>query len=162
MVAKENKSSWADIDSEESSSGTSSSSESDEEVQFLMANDNDEVFDFSNLEFTRFVRPVASMVWANVGIVEPPGPGDGPTGRAPVVVAGAGRTNENTSWWSRGAQDGWLVTLEPSGPGGGPSGRLRQWWLEHGEQCKNRRLVTAAACAGECILGLGFVLNGSV
>ncbi|KZV52675.1 hypothetical protein F511_21055, partial [Dorcoceras hygrometricum] len=50
---EENKSVWADLDSEESSSGTSSSSESKDEVQCLMANDTDELFDFSNLEFTR-------------------------------------------------------------------------------------------------------------
>ncbi|KZV50704.1 hypothetical protein F511_19616 [Dorcoceras hygrometricum] len=53
MVSEENKSSWADTDSEESSSGTSSSSESKDEVQCLMADDTEEVFDFSNLEFTR-------------------------------------------------------------------------------------------------------------
>ncbi|KZV52819.1 hypothetical protein F511_13974 [Dorcoceras hygrometricum] len=32
---------------------------------------------------------------------EPSGPGDGRTGRAPTVVAGAGRTNVKTSRWSR-------------------------------------------------------------
>ncbi|KZV17001.1 spindle pole body component 110-like [Dorcoceras hygrometricum] len=53
MVVEENNSAWADSDSEESSSGTSSSSESKDEVQCLMADDTDEVFDFSNLEFTR-------------------------------------------------------------------------------------------------------------
>ncbi|KZV17653.1 hypothetical protein F511_25424 [Dorcoceras hygrometricum] len=53
MVAEANRSAWADSDSEESSSGTSSSSESEDEVQCLMADDTDEVFDFSNLEFTR-------------------------------------------------------------------------------------------------------------
>ncbi|KZV16692.1 hypothetical protein F511_20613 [Dorcoceras hygrometricum] len=53
MVAEENKSAWADSDSEESSSGTSSSSESEYEVQCLMADDTDEVFDFANLEFAR-------------------------------------------------------------------------------------------------------------
>ncbi|KZV43165.1 hypothetical protein F511_41043 [Dorcoceras hygrometricum] len=51
MVAKENKSSWVDTDSEESSSGTSSSNESEDEVECLMADDAEEVFDFSNLEF---------------------------------------------------------------------------------------------------------------
>ncbi|KZV53558.1 hypothetical protein F511_27107 [Dorcoceras hygrometricum] len=39
--------------SEESSSGTSSSSESKDEVQCLMVDDTDEIFNFSNLEFTR-------------------------------------------------------------------------------------------------------------
>ncbi|KZV19621.1 hypothetical protein F511_10524 [Dorcoceras hygrometricum] len=53
MVAEENKSTWADSDSEESSSGTSSSSESEDEVQCLLADDTEEVFDFSNPEFTR-------------------------------------------------------------------------------------------------------------
>ncbi|KZV23092.1 hypothetical protein F511_06616 [Dorcoceras hygrometricum] len=43
----------ADSDSEESSSVTSSSSESEDEVHCLMADDTEEVFDFSNLEFTR-------------------------------------------------------------------------------------------------------------
>ncbi|KZV52486.1 ribonuclease P protein subunit p29-like [Dorcoceras hygrometricum] len=38
--------------SEESSSETSSSSESEHEVQCLMADETDEVFDFPNLEFT--------------------------------------------------------------------------------------------------------------
>ncbi|KZV43997.1 hypothetical protein F511_26513 [Dorcoceras hygrometricum] len=52
MVSEENKSTWADSDTEESSSGTSSSSESEDEVQCLMADDTDEVFSFSNLEFT--------------------------------------------------------------------------------------------------------------
>ncbi|KZV54208.1 hypothetical protein F511_13841 [Dorcoceras hygrometricum] len=52
MVVEEKKSSWADTDSEESSSWTSSSSESEYEVQCLMADDTNEVFDFSNLEFT--------------------------------------------------------------------------------------------------------------
>ncbi|KZV25173.1 two-component sensor histidine kinase bacteria [Dorcoceras hygrometricum] len=53
MVAEENKSAWADSNSEESSSGISSSSDSDDEVQCLMADDTDDVFDFSNVEFTR-------------------------------------------------------------------------------------------------------------
>ncbi|KZV30455.1 hypothetical protein F511_23380 [Dorcoceras hygrometricum] len=42
MVAEENKSPWADTDSEESSSGTSSSCDSDEEVQCLMVDDANE------------------------------------------------------------------------------------------------------------------------
>ncbi|KZV32044.1 spindle pole body component 110-like [Dorcoceras hygrometricum] len=53
MVAEENKSAWADSDSEESRYGTSSSSESEDEVQCLMADDTEEVFDFSSPEFTR-------------------------------------------------------------------------------------------------------------
>ncbi|KZV29297.1 hypothetical protein F511_34659 [Dorcoceras hygrometricum] len=53
MVAEENKSVWADSDSEESSSGTSSSRESEDEVQCLMADDTEKVFEFSNPEFTR-------------------------------------------------------------------------------------------------------------
>ncbi|KZV38978.1 hypothetical protein F511_40596 [Dorcoceras hygrometricum] len=52
MVAKENKSAWADSDSEESSSGTFSSSENEDEVQCLMTDDTEEIFDFSNLKFT--------------------------------------------------------------------------------------------------------------
>ncbi|KZV52471.1 hypothetical protein F511_20704 [Dorcoceras hygrometricum] len=51
MMAEENKSAWADSDSEESSSGTSSSSESKDEVQCLMNDDTEEVFDFSSPEF---------------------------------------------------------------------------------------------------------------
>ncbi|KZV50668.1 hypothetical protein F511_29272 [Dorcoceras hygrometricum] len=46
MVAEENKSAWADSDSEESSSGTSSSSDNEEEVQSLMVDDTEEVLDF--------------------------------------------------------------------------------------------------------------------
>ncbi|KZV31155.1 hypothetical protein F511_24142 [Dorcoceras hygrometricum] len=42
MVAEENKSAWADSDSEESSFGTSSSSEIEDEVQCLMADDTEE------------------------------------------------------------------------------------------------------------------------
>ncbi|KZV22769.1 hypothetical protein F511_30405 [Dorcoceras hygrometricum] len=53
MVAKENKSAWSDSDSDESGSEDSSSSDSEDEVQCLMADDTEEVFDFSNLEFTR-------------------------------------------------------------------------------------------------------------
>ncbi|KZV38412.1 hypothetical protein F511_22911 [Dorcoceras hygrometricum] len=53
MVAKENKSAWADSDSDESSSEDSSSSDSEDELQCLMADDTEEVFDFSNPEFTR-------------------------------------------------------------------------------------------------------------
>ncbi|KZV55495.1 hypothetical protein F511_35070 [Dorcoceras hygrometricum] len=43
MVAEENKSSWADSDSEESSSGASSSSDSEDEVQCLMVDDTEEL-----------------------------------------------------------------------------------------------------------------------
>ncbi|KZV35775.1 hypothetical protein F511_38923 [Dorcoceras hygrometricum] len=53
MVAEENKSVWTDLDSEESQFGISSSSESEDEVQCLMADDTEELFDFSNPEFTR-------------------------------------------------------------------------------------------------------------
>ncbi|KZV33387.1 hypothetical protein F511_12948 [Dorcoceras hygrometricum] len=53
MMAEENKSARADSDSEESSSGTSSSRESEDEVQCLMADDTEEVFKFSNIEFRR-------------------------------------------------------------------------------------------------------------
>ncbi|KZV58408.1 hypothetical protein F511_15842 [Dorcoceras hygrometricum] len=53
MVARENKSAWADSDSDESKSEDSSSSDSEDEVQCLMADDTEEVFDFSNPEFTR-------------------------------------------------------------------------------------------------------------
>ncbi|KZV38604.1 hypothetical protein F511_04975 [Dorcoceras hygrometricum] len=51
MVAEENKSAWADSDSEESSSGTSSSSESEDVVQCLIVDDTEEVIDLccSNL-----------------------------------------------------------------------------------------------------------------
>ncbi|KZV24001.1 spindle pole body component 110-like [Dorcoceras hygrometricum] len=64
MIAEDNKSAWADSDSEESSSGTSSSSESEDELQCLMDDDTDEVFDFSNLEFTRedLVKTLNDMV----------------------------------------------------------------------------------------------------
>ncbi|KZV38371.1 hypothetical protein F511_19892 [Dorcoceras hygrometricum] len=49
MMAEEKKSAWADSDSEESNSGTSSSSESEDEVQCLMADETEEIFDFSSL-----------------------------------------------------------------------------------------------------------------
>ncbi|KZV46874.1 DNA-directed RNA polymerase II subunit A [Dorcoceras hygrometricum] len=72
---------------------------------------------------------------------EPTRPGGGPIGRALALVSGEGRTNANTSRWSRrrsmaGASscsdqfslvsqrfEPRLVSLEPSGPGGGPDGR---------------------------------------
>ncbi|KZV54122.1 hypothetical protein F511_34981 [Dorcoceras hygrometricum] len=55
LVAEESTKSWADSDSESSSSSSSSSDSEQEEVHCLMANqtDDDEVFDFSNVEFTR-------------------------------------------------------------------------------------------------------------
>ncbi|KZV32320.1 hypothetical protein F511_04028 [Dorcoceras hygrometricum] len=42
MMAEENKSVWANSDSDESSSGTSSSRESEDELQCLMADDTEE------------------------------------------------------------------------------------------------------------------------
>ncbi|KZV54727.1 hypothetical protein F511_42124 [Dorcoceras hygrometricum] len=53
MVGEKNITAWADSESEESSSRTSSSSESEDEVHCLMADDTEEVFDFSSPEFTR-------------------------------------------------------------------------------------------------------------
>ncbi|KZV29671.1 hypothetical protein F511_08382 [Dorcoceras hygrometricum] len=53
MVKEENNSAWADSDSEESSSGTSSSSVNEDEVQCLMTDETEEVFDSSSPEFTR-------------------------------------------------------------------------------------------------------------
>ncbi|KZV50623.1 hypothetical protein F511_33280 [Dorcoceras hygrometricum] len=55
LVAEESTKSWADSDSDTSSSSSSSSDSEQEEVHCLMANqtDEDEVFDFSNVEFTR-------------------------------------------------------------------------------------------------------------
>ncbi|KZV15624.1 hypothetical protein F511_31616 [Dorcoceras hygrometricum] len=55
LVAEESTKSWADSDSESSSSRSSSSDSEREEVHCLMADqmDDDEVFDFSNAEFTR-------------------------------------------------------------------------------------------------------------
>ncbi|KZV56629.1 hypothetical protein F511_42508 [Dorcoceras hygrometricum] len=56
LVAEESTKSWADTDSDTSSSSNSSSSDSEqEEVHCLMADQtsDDEVFDFSNVEFTR-------------------------------------------------------------------------------------------------------------
>ncbi|KZV28546.1 delphilin-like [Dorcoceras hygrometricum] len=54
LVAEESTKSWADSDSESSSSSSSSSDSEQEEVHCLMADhmDDDEVFDFSNVEFT--------------------------------------------------------------------------------------------------------------
>ncbi|KZV33396.1 hypothetical protein F511_40443 [Dorcoceras hygrometricum] len=55
LVADESTKSWADTDSEYSSSSSSSSDSEQEEVHCLMADQtsDDEVFDFSNVEFTR-------------------------------------------------------------------------------------------------------------
>ncbi|KZV22157.1 ocs element-binding factor 1-like [Dorcoceras hygrometricum] len=55
LVAEESTKSWADSDSDSSSSSSSSSDSEQEEVHCLMANqtDDDDVFDFSNVEFTR-------------------------------------------------------------------------------------------------------------
>ncbi|KZV21268.1 hypothetical protein F511_23393 [Dorcoceras hygrometricum] len=55
LVAEESTKSWADTDSESSSSRSSSSDSEQEEVHCLMADQtsDDEVFDFSNVEFTR-------------------------------------------------------------------------------------------------------------
>ncbi|KZV53550.1 hypothetical protein F511_42254 [Dorcoceras hygrometricum] len=55
MVAEESTKSWADSDSESSSSSSSSSDSEQEEVHCLMADQtsDDEVFDFSIIEFTR-------------------------------------------------------------------------------------------------------------
>ncbi|KZV23533.1 hypothetical protein F511_36230 [Dorcoceras hygrometricum] len=55
LVAEESTKSWADSDSDSSSSSSSSSDSEQEEVHYFMADqtDDDEVFDFSNVEFTR-------------------------------------------------------------------------------------------------------------
>ncbi|KZV47141.1 hypothetical protein F511_32825 [Dorcoceras hygrometricum] len=55
LMAEESTKSWADTDSESSSSSSSSSDSEQEEVHCLMADQtlDDEVFDFSNIEFTR-------------------------------------------------------------------------------------------------------------
>ncbi|KZV21356.1 hypothetical protein F511_18890 [Dorcoceras hygrometricum] len=55
LVAEESTKSWADTDSESSSSSSSSSDSEQEEVHCLMADQtsDDEVFDFSTVEFTR-------------------------------------------------------------------------------------------------------------
>ncbi|KZV30181.1 hypothetical protein F511_43568 [Dorcoceras hygrometricum] len=44
---------------------------------------------------------VRSRFEARSVTLEPPGPGGGQAGRAPAVVAGAGRTNVKTGDWSR-------------------------------------------------------------
>ncbi|KZV33429.1 hypothetical protein F511_39779 [Dorcoceras hygrometricum] len=55
LMAEESTKSWADTDSESSSNCSSSSDSEQEEVHCLMADQtsDDEVFDFSNIEFTR-------------------------------------------------------------------------------------------------------------
>ncbi|KZV39025.1 Phytoalexin-deficient 4-2 protein [Dorcoceras hygrometricum] len=55
LVAEESTKSWADSDSDSSSSSSSSSDSEQDEVYCFMADqtDEDEVFDFSNVEFTR-------------------------------------------------------------------------------------------------------------
>ncbi|KZV23640.1 hypothetical protein F511_31574 [Dorcoceras hygrometricum] len=55
LMAEERTKSWADTDSDSSSSSFSSSDSEQEEVHCLMADQtsDDEVFDFSNIEFTR-------------------------------------------------------------------------------------------------------------
>ncbi|KZV28149.1 hypothetical protein F511_27626 [Dorcoceras hygrometricum] len=66
LVAEESTKSWADSDSESSSSSSSSCDSEQEEVHCLMANQtsDDEVFDFSNVEFTRedLVQALNDMV----------------------------------------------------------------------------------------------------
>ncbi|KZV38683.1 hypothetical protein F511_26329 [Dorcoceras hygrometricum] len=65
-MAEERTKSWADTDSESSSSSSSSSDSEQEEVHCLMADQtsDDEVFDFSNIEFTReyLVQALNDMV----------------------------------------------------------------------------------------------------
>ncbi|KZT76617.1 hypothetical protein F511_46358 [Dorcoceras hygrometricum] len=55
LVAEESNKNWADSYSDSSTSSSSSSDSEQEEVHCLMANQpsDDEVFDFSNTEFTR-------------------------------------------------------------------------------------------------------------
>ncbi|KZV19898.1 hypothetical protein F511_32422 [Dorcoceras hygrometricum] len=55
LMAEESTKSWADTDSKSSSSSSSSDDSEQEEVHCLMADQtsDDEVFDFSNIEFTR-------------------------------------------------------------------------------------------------------------
>ncbi|KZV55474.1 hypothetical protein F511_15256 [Dorcoceras hygrometricum] len=67
LMEEESSKSWADTDSDSSSSSSSSSSDSEqEEVHCLMADQtlDDEVFDFSNIEFTRedLVQALNDMV----------------------------------------------------------------------------------------------------
>ncbi|KZV18805.1 hypothetical protein F511_25732 [Dorcoceras hygrometricum] len=66
LVAEESTKKWADTDLESSSSSSSSSDSEQEEVHCLMADQtsDDEVFDFSNVEFTRedLVQALNDMV----------------------------------------------------------------------------------------------------
>ncbi|KZV58056.1 hypothetical protein F511_37475 [Dorcoceras hygrometricum] len=66
LMAEKSTKSWADTDSESSSSSSSSSDSEQEEVHCLMADQtsDDEVFDFSNIEFTRedLVQALNNMV----------------------------------------------------------------------------------------------------
>ncbi|KZV54007.1 hypothetical protein F511_40731 [Dorcoceras hygrometricum] len=66
LKAEESTKSWVDTDSESSSSSSSSSDSEQEEVHCLMADQtsDDEVFDFSNIEFTRedLVQALNDMV----------------------------------------------------------------------------------------------------
>ncbi|KZV46990.1 hypothetical protein F511_33003 [Dorcoceras hygrometricum] len=66
LVAEESTKSWADTDTDSSSSSSSSSDSELEEVHCLMVNQtsDDEVFDFSNVEFTRedLVSALTDMV----------------------------------------------------------------------------------------------------
>ncbi|KZV32745.1 hypothetical protein F511_24184 [Dorcoceras hygrometricum] len=61
LVAEESAKSWADSDSDTTSSSSSSSESEQEEVHYFMADqtDEDEVFDFSNFEFTRYDLVIA-------------------------------------------------------------------------------------------------------
>ncbi|KZV58230.1 protein TIME FOR COFFEE [Dorcoceras hygrometricum] len=69
LVAEESNKNWADSDSDSSSSISSSSDSEQEEVHCLMDNQpsNDEVFDFSNIEFTRedLINALNEMVHEN-------------------------------------------------------------------------------------------------
>ncbi|KZV53967.1 hypothetical protein F511_19507 [Dorcoceras hygrometricum] len=58
LMAEESTKSWADSDSKTSSTSSSSSDSELEEVHCFMADqtDNDEVFDFANSEFTRWLK----------------------------------------------------------------------------------------------------------
>ncbi|KZV22023.1 hypothetical protein F511_40732 [Dorcoceras hygrometricum] len=66
LMDEESTKSWADTDSESSSNSSSSSDSEQEEVHCLMADQtsDDEVFDFSNIEFTRedLVQALNDMV----------------------------------------------------------------------------------------------------
>ncbi|KZV23663.1 hypothetical protein F511_06993 [Dorcoceras hygrometricum] len=106
--------------------------------------------------------------------LEPPGPEGGPDGRSPAFVAGAGRTNAETSRWSR-RHAAWLVrplaatsspwlahvldhgwslwnridlgVVHPEG--------LRQWWPEQVERSRGVPAGRGGSLLGCGILGLG-------